>query len=75
MANLNVQPSYGLWARHVKDLTVTASSFNYEQPDGRYVIFLDDVLGAKISDVKFAGEADNKNFMGSKNASDIRLDK
>lgn len=51
-SNLKVQPSYGLWARHVKGLTVTKSSFNTEKPDGRYAIFLDDVKGAKIAEVK-----------------------
>jgi hypothetical protein len=32
-SNLKLQPSYGLWARHVQGLTVTNSSFNYEKTD------------------------------------------
>jgi polygalacturonase len=51
-SNLRVQPSYGLWARHVKGLTVKGSSFNYEKQDDRYAIFLDDVTGARIMNVK-----------------------
>ena len=51
-SNLKTAPSYGLWARHVKGLTVKNSSFNYEQPDNRYPILLDDVLGATISGIK-----------------------
>ncbi|HEY8893640.1 MAG TPA: endopygalactorunase [Niastella sp.] len=51
-SNLKVQPSYGLWARHVMDLTVKNCSFNYEKTDGRYALFLDDVIGAQITGVK-----------------------
>ncbi|WP_198152420.1 hypothetical protein [Draconibacterium sediminis] len=50
--NLGVQPSYGLWARHAKDLTISNSSFNYENRDQRYAIFLNDVLGATIDSVQ-----------------------
>ena len=52
-SNLKTQPSYGLWARHVDGLTVTNCSFNYEKPDGRYPVFLDDVLNEKITGVKY----------------------
>jgi polygalacturonase len=52
VSNLNIQPSYGIWARHVKGLTIKDCSFNYEQRDGRYAFFLDDVTGARISSVK-----------------------
>lgn len=51
-SNLKVQPSYGLWARHVKDLTVKNSSFRYEKPDGRHAIFLDDVINARTDYVR-----------------------
>lgn len=52
VSNLKVQPSYGIWGRHVKGLVVTNCSFNYERPDGRYLFFLDDVIGAKIASIK-----------------------
>jgi len=52
VSNLKVQPSYGLWARHVEGLTVTNSSFNFETTDNRYAIFLDDVQGARLRGVK-----------------------
>lgn len=52
ISNLGIQPAYGLWARHVKGLTVQNSSFNYEQRDHRYALYLDDVVGARISRVK-----------------------
>jgi len=71
VANLNVQPSYGLWARHVKALTIKNSSFNYEKQDSRYAIFLDDVLGAKIMDVKLVLAKENSTLLGSKNTADV----
>lgn len=67
-SNLKVQPSYGLWARHVHGLTVTKSSFKAEQPDGRYMIYLDDVKEAKI----IANIPDK--LIGRKNASGIAVE-
>ena len=49
VSNLKIQPSYGLWARHASNLLVKNCSFNYEDTDHRYVIFLDDVKQAVIS--------------------------
>ncbi len=74
-SNLKVQPSYGLWARHVEGLTVNASSFNYEKRDSRYAIFLHDVLGATISDVKMVRPADNAAVVKWKNTSGVSIDK
>ena len=59
VSNLKVQPSFGLWARHVKAIAITNSSFNYENPDSRYALFFDDVIGAKVSDIKLVKAADN----------------
>ncbi|WP_243751704.1 endopygalactorunase [Niastella caeni] len=73
-SNLKVQPSFGLWARHVKDLTVKASSFRYEKPDSRYALLLDDVIGAQISGVKMVRPADNPTGIKLKNASDIHIE-
>jgi hypothetical protein len=52
VSNLRVQPSYGIWVRHVKGLKISASSFNFENPDERYPILLDDVQGGELSDIK-----------------------
>lgn len=57
ISNLGIQPAYGLWARHVQGLTLTHSSFNYEQRDNRYALFLDDVAGARISGIKMVRPA------------------
>lgn len=73
VSNLKTQPSYGLWARHVKGLQVKNSSFNYEKKDNRYVFFLDDVIGAKLSSVKMAS-AGNENVLRLKNAANVTVE-
>lgn len=75
VSNLKVQPAYGLWARHVKQLTVKQSSFNYEKRDSRYVIYLDDVIGAQFSELKMLKPLDNPAVIGQKNASQITIDR
>lgn len=72
-SNLKVQPSYGLWARHVMDLTVKNCSFNYEKNDGRYALFLDDVIGAQISEIKTMRSAGNAEIIKLKNAPGIQI--
>ena len=71
VSNLKVQPSYGLWARHVKGLTVKASSFNYEKRDSRYALFLNDVIGANISSIKLVRAKDNDNIIKLKNSTGV----
>jgi polygalacturonase len=73
-SNLKVQPSYGLWARHVMDLTVKGCSFNYEKRDSRYPIYLDDVIGAQISDVQMVRPADNKAVIKLNHAANVHVE-
>jgi polygalacturonase len=75
VANLKVQPSYGLWARHVNGLTVKASSFNYEKSDNRYALFLDDVVHAKISDIKMVKPAEVDAVIKLKNSPKVTIEK
>ncbi|HWJ28727.1 MAG TPA: hypothetical protein VNS32_19440, partial [Flavisolibacter sp.] len=71
VTNLKVQPSYGLWVRHVQGLTVKNSSFNYEQTDNRYALFLDDVAGANIQNVKMVKPEGLENSIKLKNSSKV----
>jgi polygalacturonase len=73
-SNLKTEPSYGLWARHVMGLTVKASSFNYEKPDGRYAVFLDDVIGAEITGTKMMRSKDNDTVIKLKNATGVSVE-
>ncbi len=74
VSNLKIQPSYGLWARHVKALSVINSSFNYEQPDGRYAVYLEDVLGAQLSTIKMMRGKDNETLIKLKGSTDISVE-
>jgi len=56
--DLQVLPAFGLWARHVKGLTIKNSSFSFEMEDGRYPIYLDDVLEGQISQNRWNKSAD-----------------
>jgi polygalacturonase len=71
--DLKIQPSYGIWARHVKNLSVTNSSFNYEKRDSRYAVFLDDVIGAQFSGVKVVRPQDNNRVIKLKNSTGVSL--
>ena len=71
--DLKVQPSYGLWIRHVKELEIENCTFNYEKGDSRYPLFLDDVIGAKIKKVKVVCATDNQFVLGMKQASNVKL--
>ncbi|MDF2189565.1 endopygalactorunase [Paraflavitalea sp. CAU 1676] len=70
-SNLKVQPSYGLWARHAQALTIQHCSFGYEQPDGRYAIFLDDVQGATIRNVKMVPGKGNATLVKTKGSGEV----
>jgi hypothetical protein len=73
-SNLKVQPAYGLWARHVRGLTVTNSIFNYEKRDSRYALFLDDVLGATISGVKMVRPEGLDSVIRLKNSAHVAVE-
>lgn len=72
VSNLRIQPAYGLWARHVEGLSISESSFRYEQPDGRYALFLDDVQGAVLSGVKTIRAAGISEWLRSIRSSGVR---
>src|SRR5690606_38189747 len=74
VSNLGVQPSYGLWARHVKNLEIKNSSFDFESNDDRYVLFLDDVEGAIINTVTMRKGKHNDEFIATKNSGKIKID-
>lgn len=71
VSNLKVQPAYGLWARHVKDLKINECTFNFEKTDSRYALVLDDVHQAKISAIKMAKANDVKSVICLINSTDV----
>jgi polygalacturonase len=73
VSNLGIQPSYGLWARHAKDLHLENCSFNFEKRDSRFAIVLDDVVGAKIDSVKMVKAEDNDHVIKLLNSTDVTV--
>ncbi|MBV9988699.1 MAG: endopygalactorunase [Chitinophagaceae bacterium] len=73
VSNLKTQPAYGIWARHVKDLYITNSSFGFEKKDGRYPFFLDDVIGAVLNNIKVYTTTANDEPIKMKNSQDLRI--
>jgi polygalacturonase len=73
VGNLKVQPSYGLWARHVSGLTIKNCTFNYEKRDSRYTLFLDDVIGGTISSIKAVRANDINSVIKLKNSKDVNI--
>ena len=47
-SNWGILPAYGLFAKHVDDLTLCNVKISCKVPDGRHVCVLDDVKGARI---------------------------
>lgn len=75
VSNLRVQPAYGLWARHVKGLTVENCFFNYETRDSRFAIVFDDVNGARLSSVKMVRARDNAYVIKVINSPNVATEK
>ena len=72
-ADLKIQPSYGLWARHVKDISVNNCTFNCEKRDSRYALFFDDVTGVSISHIKAVQAQDNPIVICTKKVQNVQV--
>ncbi len=47
-------PAWGIFARHVKNLSVRGAELRVVNPDARPAVVLDDVAGARFTDVQFS---------------------
>ena len=65
-------PSYGLFARHVRDLRVDNITFTTLKPDGRPVVVLDDVEGATFSNIYYPDKKDENDFK-TRNSKNINI--
>jgi polygalacturonase len=74
-ADLGVLPTYGFYARHVQDLTVTDCTFAFEKPDSTPALYLDDVVGAKISSVKMLQTKEQTSLIKVKGSHHITVEK
>lgn len=53
VGDLKIQPAYGFWFRHAKDVLLKDCRIRCEKPDARHAIVLDKVVRAKIEAVKW----------------------
>lgn len=51
VGDLKIQPAYGFWFRHAKNVMIKNCRIDCEKPDARHAIVLDDVIGAEIRSV------------------------
>jgi hypothetical protein len=74
-SNLGVLPAYGLYARHVKGLTLVNCTFNYERRDSTPALLLDDVIGAKLNQVELVRAIDQPDAIKLRGARGVTLEK
>lgn len=74
-SNLGVLPAYGLYARHVDGLTLDRCTFNYEKRDSTPALLLDDVLGAKLTNVKLVHASDQPEAVKLRGSRDVTVDR
>ena len=52
VGDLKIQPAFGFWARHVKGFLLKNCHIASEQPDGRYAVVMDDVIGGEVENLQ-----------------------
>lgn len=52
VGDLKIQPAYGFWFRHAKNVRLKDCNIECEKEDGRHAIVFDDVTGIDIQSVK-----------------------
>lgn len=72
-ADLKVQPSYGLWARHVQQLSIKNAAFDAEQADHRYGVYMEDVIGATLDGLRIRKTAEQREAVKIVDSRDARL--
>ncbi|MGK6353341.1 glycosyl hydrolase family 28-related protein [Parapedobacter sp. DT-150] len=73
VSNLKVQPAYGFWARHVNGLELVDCTFNYEQQDGRYPLFFENVHHAKLTGIETVVMGANDKTIAAEESSAIEI--
>ncbi len=74
VSNLGVLPAYGLWARHVRDLSLTDCTFNYEERDGTPALHLENVAGARLSGLRLVRARTQPTAIAMPGSSDIVIE-
>lgn len=72
VGDLKIQPAFGFWARHVKGFLLKNCHITSEQPDGRYAVVMDDVIGGEIENLQVDKGISDKDEVKLINCEDIR---
>ncbi len=73
VGDLKVQPAYGFWFRHADGVTLNNCSIGAESKDGRYAVYFDDVLDAKVSELEIAPNPNKREPIGIIRSKEIDL--
>lgn len=73
VGDFGVQPSYGFWVRHVKDIAFTNCTVNFERNDDRYALVLDDVANAVVDHMQMVSGTGNGKMIEVKNSKEVTI--
>ena len=73
VGDMKVQPGYGYWFRHARNVRMDDCHVGAENKDGRYAIYLDDVHDAGISGLDVARNDNKRELIGIVRSSGIDL--
>ena len=68
-------PSFGLFMRHVRGITIDGFVMGVEQPDARYPLWAEDVQGMNITGCTVTGPVSKDTFLHGSNLSNYKVDK
>lgn len=72
VGDLKIQPAFGFWARHVKGFLLKNCRIAAEQPDGRYAVVMDDVIGGEVESLQVDKGISDKEEVKLIDCEDIR---
>jgi len=68
-----VPPAYGLYARHIKGLTMENVRFELREPDARPAVFFSDCEKTRVSDLSASSDPAEAAFITARNCVGLRL--
>lgn len=73
VVDLKIQPGYGYWFRHAKNVDMEDCHVGAETRDGRYAVYFDDVHDAKVKDLEVAPNPNKREEVGVVRSTGIDL--
>ncbi len=73
VVDMKIQPAYGYWFRHARNVGMNDCRIEAETKDGRYAVYFDDVFGAKVIDLEVAPNENRREPVGVVRSKNIDL--